>query len=134
MNLGRLLLRRKAPSLAREALARAVAAPLPATPWRRDALELLATACRRAGDPDGQRAALEELTRAFPRHREGLIALSIVRERLDRDPAGALVLARRALGLGRDDATERRVARLEARVARARPASHGGDRGAGGDA
>ncbi len=118
VNLGRLLLRRKAPALAREALGLAVAAPLPDAPWRRDALELLATACRRAGDPAGQRAALEELTRAFPRHRAGLIALSIVRERLDRAPAQALALARRALALQRDAATERRVARLEARVAR----------------
>lgn len=126
VNLGRLLLRRKAPSLARGPLSLAAAAPLPRTPWRRDALELLATACRRTGDPAGQRAALEELTRAFPQHREGLIALSIVRDRLDRAPAEALALARRALALGRDAATERRVARLEARVARLARAGAGG--------
>ncbi len=117
VNLARLLLRRKdAEGAARvlEPLARsAVDAALAPV------LAALAEARRRLGDAAGEREALERLVEASPRDLQGLTRLAMVLERA-RELEAALAVARRAHEALPTSALGQRIARLEARLARAR--------------
>lgn len=128
INLGRLLLRRRAPADSLAVL-RDIRDHAPSPSWERDGLATLAVAARRCGDHATARSALEGLVERCPDDAAAHQALAIHLERTARELSLALEHALDAHRLAPSDASDRRVARLQGRIARGckPPRSTGGE-------